>query len=320
MKCELGEVARECTPFRAAERLYRRRDPKASTPADQAQLRASLIDFGAAEGARVMAGSEAAARARPDEPLALGGGRFTLRDYDPGLVVIPGALSPREQAELVALALRAWSYEPWGRSNLGTLARPRAPADLPPSNLSWVTVGWHYQWTERAYDAAQRGPFPPRLAELCAPLCPAGFRAEAAIVKRYDERATMLAHVDDAEEAVHAPVLSLSLGCDAIFLLGGTSRDDGPVLPILLRSGDALLLGGKARLCYHGLVRVYPHTLPAHFSEPAPRPPAEGGADRAPPAATEGDEACASSVSLSAAELDWLENHRININVRQVKP
>lgn len=43
----------------------------------------------------------------------------------------------------------------------------------------------------------------------------------------------------------------LSLGCKAIFLLGGKSRNDQP-LAMFLRSGDIVLMSGEARECFHG--------------------------------------------------------------------
>lgn len=42
-----------------------------------------------------------------------------------------------------------------------------------------------------------------------------------------------------------------SLGCKAIFLLGGKSREDEP-LAMFLRSGDIVLMAGEARECFHG--------------------------------------------------------------------
>ncbi|KAJ1623014.1 2OG-Fe(II) oxygenase superfamily-domain-containing protein [Pavlovales sp. CCMP2436] len=122
-----------------------------------------------------------------------------------------------------------------------------SPVRLPPAGVSWVTLGLHYQWTSRSYSDTLKGPIPTQLAQICEQLAP-GFIAEACILKFYDEKAVMLAHVDDAEEALDAPVVSISLGCDGLFLLGGETREQTPVLPILLRSGDALLLGGRARL------------------------------------------------------------------------
>jgi alkylated DNA repair dioxygenase AlkB len=42
-----------------------------------------------------------------------------------------------------------------------------------------------------------------------------------------------------------------SLGHAAIFLLGSASRQEPP-LPIILRSGDVLIMSGKGRQSYHG--------------------------------------------------------------------
>lgn len=44
---------------------------------------------------------------------------------------------------------------------------------------------------------------------------------------------------------------SYSLGCKAIFLLGGKSREEPPVA-MFLQSGDIVLMAGQARECFHG--------------------------------------------------------------------
>jgi len=42
-----------------------------------------------------------------------------------------------------------------------------------------------------------------------------------------------------------------SLGHSAIFLLGSSSRNDPPT-PMILRSGDLLIMSGRGRQSYHG--------------------------------------------------------------------
>jgi alkylated DNA repair protein (DNA oxidative demethylase) len=54
-------------------------------------------------------------------------------------------------------------------------------------------------------------------------------------------------------------VLSVSLGDDAIFHIGGLKRSD-PKERIRLRSGDVVVLAGRARLAYHGIDRILPGT------------------------------------------------------------
>jgi len=62
-------------------------------------------------------------------------------------------------------------------------------------------------------------------------------------------------HQDRDEEDLSAPVLSLSLGDTCLFRVGGTARG-APTRSFRLQSGDALTLGGPARLAFHGVDRV----------------------------------------------------------------
>ena len=60
----------------------------------------------------------------------------------------------------------------------------------------------------------------------------------------------------DADEADRtAPVLSVSLGDDAVFHIGGLSRRDRKQR-ITLRSGDVAILAGRARMAFHGIDRI----------------------------------------------------------------
>ena len=69
-------------------------------------------------------------------------------------------------------------------------------------------------------------------------------------------------HTDHSEENLSAPLLSISLGQPAIFLIGGSSLATVPSA-LLLRSGDVLLMERESRLAYHAVPRI--------LAEPAPR-------------------------------------------------
>ena len=75
-------------------------------------------------------------------------------------------------------------------------------------------------------------------------------------------------HVDNDEEALDAPILSISLGCSARFRLGGLKRRDR-TMAFDLHAGDVLILEGPSRLRYHGIDRIYPGTgaLPEEIGE-----------------------------------------------------
>lgn len=62
-------------------------------------------------------------------------------------------------------------------------------------------------------------------------------------------------HVDSAEHTHDSPVVSLSLGRSAIFLLGGATGEERPC-SMLLHSGTAVMFGGPSRLRFHGVSRV----------------------------------------------------------------
>lgn len=64
-------------------------------------------------------------------------------------------------------------------------------------------------------------------------------------------------HQDRDEEALDAPVLSLSLGDTCVFRVGGFARSE-PTKSFRLASGDVLVLGGTARMRFHGVDRIIP--------------------------------------------------------------
>jgi alkylated DNA repair protein (DNA oxidative demethylase) len=78
---------------------------------------------------------------------------------------------------------------------------------------------------------------------------------QACLINFYGPEAKMGLHQDRDEEDFDAPVISLSLGDTCLFRVGGRKRGD-PTRSLQLASGDALVLGGDARLAFHGVDRV----------------------------------------------------------------
>jgi alkylated DNA repair protein (DNA oxidative demethylase) len=98
---------------------------------------------------------------------------------------------------------------------------------------------------------------PALLEQLWAELCDADTPADACLINRYDAGARMGLHRDTDEADFGLPVLSISLGDTAIFRLGGLARG-APTRSFRLASGDVVVLGGDARLAYHGVDRILP--------------------------------------------------------------
>jgi len=88
---------------------------------------------------------------------------------------------------------------------------------------------------------------------------------DAGIVNSYQEKDTLMGHVDRSELSSTTPLVSISLGNAAVFLIGGLTRDIEPI-PLLLRSGDVVIMSGPAcRREYHGVPRILEGTLPDHL-------------------------------------------------------
>jgi alkylated DNA repair protein (DNA oxidative demethylase) len=80
---------------------------------------------------------------------------------------------------------------------------------------------------------------------------------DACLVNYYAAGTRMGLHQDRDEQDFAAPVVSISLGDACLFRIGGTKRGD-PTASLRLSSGDVAVLGGAARLAFHGVDRIYP--------------------------------------------------------------
>jgi alkylated DNA repair protein (DNA oxidative demethylase) len=89
----------------------------------------------------------------------------------------------------------------------------------------------------------------------------AGFEPTACLVNRYEPGARLTLHQDKDELDQTAPIVSVSLGIDAIFLFGGLERRDR-TQRVPLMHGDVVVWGGPSRLRYHGVMPVKPSRHP----------------------------------------------------------
>lgn len=80
-------------------------------------------------------------------------------------------------------------------------------------------------------------------------------RPESCLINYYSEGARMRLHLDRDEADFSYPVVSVSLGDDGLFKFGGRQRSD-KVDSMWINSGDVVVMGGEARLAYHGVDRI----------------------------------------------------------------
>jgi alkylated DNA repair protein (DNA oxidative demethylase) len=122
--------------------------------------------------------------------------------------------------------------------------------------LGWVSdrEGYRYQATH----PLTGGPWPaiPKaLLALWAAVADHPDPPQACLVNWYQPGARMGLHQDRDEHDFSAPVVSVSLGDTAKFRIGGPDRRE-PTRSFELASGDVLVMGGAARLAFHGVDRI----------------------------------------------------------------
>jgi len=180
-----------------------------------------------------------------------------------GIAITPGVMLWREKFskdEQIALL-----QDVWARLEQAPLYRPVMPGSGNPfsveesnlGTLGWVSdqSGYRYQATHPVTGAPWPA-IPDTLTALWRQIAAAP-DPECCLVNLYRGPARMGLHQDKDERALSAPVVSVSLGDDALFRIGGTTRKE-PTRSVKLSSGDVVMFGGPARLAYHGIDRIYP--------------------------------------------------------------
>lgn len=87
------------------------------------------------------------------------------------------------------------------------------------------------------------------------------FRPDSCHINRYQAGTKLGIHQDRHEFDLCQPIVSLSLGLECVFLLGGFQRTD-QTKPILLEHGDVIVWGGPSRMRFHGVRPVKPGSHP----------------------------------------------------------
>jgi alkylated DNA repair protein (DNA oxidative demethylase) len=173
-----------------------------------------------------------------------------------GFALWPGLLGPDEQA--------AWVADLRAVAAAAPFLRPVTPGGRPMSvrmtsagRLGWITDRAGYRYADRHPSGVPWPPIPPRILALWRRVTGLARDPDCCLVNFYDAGARMGLHQDRDEGDFAYPVLSVSLGDDGLFRMGGRARGD-PTVSRWLASGDVVLMGGPARLAFHGIDRIRP--------------------------------------------------------------
>lgn len=195
---------------------------------------------------------------------------FKLTRLKPNVYYIPGFLPEVECLELTREILTQMIDNPPHSNNFGEQCcdEPMWNEYLNPNSISnrlkklrWSCVGYHYDWGARSYDPSKFSTFPASFRKIYKsvldtingvdPEASLDGEAQSAIINFYhSHRASdrLGGHRDDVESNDRTPLVSISLGTPAFFLIENEV--------IVLRCGDALVMAEDARQSMHGVPSI----------------------------------------------------------------
>ena len=180
-------------------------------------------------------------------PLSTGPGIFLWREKFP----------PGPQQALLKEVLAGLVDAPFYRPRMPVSGKAFSVEQSNFGQLGWVSDenGYRYQ-PAHPITGDPWPPIPSALTDLWREIAGAP-DAQCCLVNLYRANARMGLHQDKDERALFSPVVSVSLGDEALFRIGGRNRRD-PSRSLSLHSGDVVMFGGPARLAFHGIDRIRP--------------------------------------------------------------
>lgn len=125
--------------------------------------------------------------------------------------------------------------------------------------FGWVTDRKGYRYDRRHPSGLPWPPIPEPVLDIWRQVSGVTRLPECCLVNFYTGAAKMGLHQDRDEADFDMPVVSVSLGDDALFRIGNDTRG-GKTESLWLTSGDVMVMGGAARLLHHGVDRIKPGT------------------------------------------------------------
>lgn len=173
-----------------------------------------------------------------------------------GFRVYQGALDRAAQTDLVAALRDVVAAAPLF-SPLTPYGKPMTVRMTSAGRYGWFADRRGYRYATQHPDGMPWPPIPAQVLDLWHRFTGLERAPDCCLINFYGPKARMGMHQDRDEADFSWPVLSVSLGDDGLFRIGNASRG-GTTETIWLSSGDVVVMGGDARLTYHGVDRIRP--------------------------------------------------------------
>ncbi|PFG61583.1 alkylated DNA repair protein (DNA oxidative demethylase) [Thioclava sp. ES.031] len=172
----------------------------------------------------------------------------------------PGWLDLDEQKALIETLRGVVAQAPLF-SPMTPYGKPMSVRMTSAGRFGWISDRRGYRYSETHPDGQPWPEIPQPILDIWEAVAGTPRAPECCLINFYGEGAKMGMHQDRDEQDFDQPVVSVSLGDDGLFRIGNRTRG-GKTESLWLRSGDVMVMGGEARLLYHGIDRVKPGTSP----------------------------------------------------------
>jgi alkylated DNA repair protein (DNA oxidative demethylase) len=176
--------------------------------------------------------------------------KLSLRGFE----IYKGLLDLEAQQALVAAVREVAKAAPLF-SPMTPYGKPMRVKMTSAGKYGWVSDRSGYRYSEKHPEGMAWPDSPSEVLDIWQHVSGSDRAPECCLMNFYGETARMGLHQDRDESDFSQPVVSVSLGDDGLFRIGGLERV-GSTESIWLSSGDVVVMGGEARLTYHGVDKI----------------------------------------------------------------
>lgn len=171
-----------------------------------------------------------------------------------GVKIFPGMIPPEVQSTLVE-DLRDLTRQAPLFSPMTPYGKQMSVQMTSAGRFGWYSDRSGYRYEGQHPQGRPWPPIPQPILDIWRQLVSTERDPDCCLVNFYGQDARMGMHQDKDEADFSWSVLSISLGDDALFRIGNLTRG-GKTESLWLKSGDVVVIGGEARLIYHGVDKI----------------------------------------------------------------